>query len=162
MTVFEERVDSQSLTVLDRALQYTNLVQGHVVLTYSACAMKELERLSWNSDSGAQRICWNPMALPRNSRTAYRIQRFHYLRLLPTDGQEVDLQPLFFQITMDLSTELLFGKSSLLLTSQTNPSSPAAKFAEAFGNAQIRAALRLRTRRFAAIILQRKFKHNVQ
>jgi cytochrome P450 len=93
----------------------------------------------------------------------YKKHVSNLLRLLPTDGQEVDLQPLFFQITMDLSTESLFGKSSsLLLTSQTEPSSPAAKFAEAFGNAQTGAGVRLCLGKLGALLPSHKFKKDLQ
>jgi hypothetical protein len=64
---------------------------------------------------------------------------------------------------MDLSTESLFGKSSsLLLTSQTEPSSPATKFAETFSTAQTEAGLRLCLGNLAVLILSQKFKKDLQ
>ncbi|KAF2271625.1 putative cytochrome P450 alkane hydroxylase [Westerdykella ornata] len=35
----------------------------------------------------------------------------HLLALIPTDGTTVDLQPLFFRLTMDSATQFLFGES---------------------------------------------------
>jgi cytochrome P450 len=37
------------------------------------------------------------------------------LGLLPSDGREVDLQPLFHEFTMDVATEFLFGRSMNML-----------------------------------------------
>ena len=50
-------------------------------------------------------------------------------------GTEVDLQPLFFQMTLDTASDILFGKSTLLLTAKSE-SSQAAMFADAFGGVQ--------------------------
>lgn len=63
-------------------------------------------------------------------------------RLIPADGREVDLQPLFFRLMMDSATELLFGQSVNSLRGGTagaaaqegRPSESA--FAHAFDKAQ--------------------------
>lgn len=36
----------------------------------------------------------------------------HLFRVIPHDGSTVDLQPLFFRLSMDISTEFLFGQST--------------------------------------------------
>jgi len=67
-------------------------------------------------------------------------------RLIPADGQEVDLQPLFFQLMMDSATDLLFGQSVNSLreqhqqttgTASAEPGRPSGNsFAHAFDKAQ--------------------------
>ncbi|KAL9131022.1 MAG: hypothetical protein Q9175_006874 [Cornicularia normoerica] len=54
---------------------------------------------------------------------------------IPQDGSAVDLQPLFFQFTLDSATDFLFGESVGSLTS-TNDNEEAS-FAAAFDYAQI-------------------------
>lgn len=39
----------------------------------------------------------------------------HLISAIPLDGSTVDLQPLFFSLTMDSATEFLFGKSTSCL-----------------------------------------------
>ena len=36
----------------------------------------------------------------------------HLIGAIPRDGSTIDLQPLFFSLTMDSATEFLFGKST--------------------------------------------------
>ncbi|OGM47966.1 n-alkane-inducible cytochrome P450 [Aspergillus bombycis] len=55
------------------------------------------------------------------------------LRRIPADGAEVDLQPLFFRLTLETVTELLFGKS---ITSMGSADFKGQKFAEDFDTAQ--------------------------
>ncbi|ORY67418.1 putative N-alkane-inducible cytochrome P450 [Pseudomassariella vexata] len=58
------------------------------------------------------------------------------LKRLPPDGVTVDLQPLFFNLTIDNATDFLFGQS---INCQASPEgSEAWNFAEAFDNAQIK------------------------
>ena len=65
------------------------------------------------------------------------------IKALPRDGSTVDLQELFFQLTMDSSTELLFGESTACLASgQTSEHS--VRFAEAFNRSQHETAQRNR------------------
>jgi cytochrome P450 len=65
-----------------------------------------------------------------------------FLRLIPPDGQEVDLQPLFFRLMMDSATDLLFGQSvnslrELKDSDETQPERPSGNaFAHAFDTAQ--------------------------
>lgn len=65
-------------------------------------------------------------------------------RRIPADGAPLDLQALFFQLTLDSATHLLFGRSvhSLLAA----PDSAEMRFMSAFDLAQARAQLRPRSR----------------
>ena len=56
------------------------------------------------------------------------------LNSLPQTGGVVDLQPLFFRFTLDVTTAFLFGESIRSLTS--SPGSPEHDFAAAFDRAQ--------------------------
>ncbi|KAB8259254.1 cytochrome P450 [Aspergillus pseudonomiae] len=55
------------------------------------------------------------------------------LRQIPGDGGEVDLQPLFFRLTLETTTEFLFGKS---IASMRSAEFKGQKFAKDFGNDQ--------------------------
>ena len=57
------------------------------------------------------------------------------LKLLPRDGSTVDLQELFFRLTIDSATEFLFGRSVNSLRATTSESSEVT-FADAFTKAQ--------------------------
>lgn len=64
---------------------------------------------------------------------------FHLERLMakiPGDGTTVDLQPLFFNFTVDRATEFLFGHS--LNTQISPPGSESHRFAEAFDHTQVK------------------------
>lgn len=65
-------------------------------------------------------------------------------RRIPADGASLDLQALFFQLTLDSATHLLFGRSvhSLLAA----PDSAEMRFMSAFDLSQARAQLRPRSR----------------
>lgn len=54
---------------------------------------------------------------------------------IPKDGSTVDLQELFFRLTIDSATEFLFGESTNSLAPSTSSESPA-RFAEAFNRSQ--------------------------
>ena len=45
----------------------------------------------------------------------------HFFRKIPSDGATVDLQPLFFCMAMDISTEFLFGESTNTLAAEDVP-----------------------------------------
>ncbi|KAF2088762.1 cytochrome P450 52A12 [Saccharata proteae CBS 121410] len=61
----------------------------------------------------------------------------HLLELLPVDGvTEVDLQPLFFRLTMDSATEILLGKSVNSLLPITDKEDPASSFSAAYETAK--------------------------
>ncbi|GAB1198417.1 hypothetical protein APSETT444_007736 [Aspergillus pseudonomiae] len=76
---------------------------------------------------------------PQLSRQKYRtlnVFRSHVdslLRQIPGDGGEVDLQPLFFRLTLETTTEFLFGKS---IASMRSAEFKGQKFAKNFDNAQ--------------------------
>ncbi|OKL61914.1 hypothetical protein UA08_02610 [Talaromyces atroroseus] len=57
------------------------------------------------------------------------------IALIPKDGQPVDLQPLFFQLTLDTTTELIFGASINTLKKEEGISRTK-DFAENFDTAQ--------------------------
>ncbi|KAL8723367.1 MAG: hypothetical protein Q9181_007300 [Wetmoreana brouardii] len=59
----------------------------------------------------------------------------HLLALVPRDGSTVDLQDLFFRLTLDIATEFLFGQSTnTLVPTERRPED--AKFVEAFAYTQ--------------------------
>jgi cytochrome P450 len=64
----------------------------------------------------------------------------NFLAKIPRQGSTVDLQPLFFNLTMDSSTESLFGES--ILCQPSYEGSDAQKFADAFNYAQAELQLR--------------------
>ena len=47
---------------------------------------------------------------------AFETHIAHLIDAIPRDGSTVDLQDLFFSLTMDSATEFLFGKSTNTLT----------------------------------------------
>ena len=53
------------------------------------------------------------------------------LKLIPRDGSTIDLQDLFFQLTIDSATEFLFGESTHCLEGGSS-----ARFADAFNHSQ--------------------------
>ena len=55
----------------------------------------------------------------------------HFIRAIPRDGSTIDLQPLFYSLTLDTSTEFLFGESTNALVSE-NYDAGSIKFVEAF------------------------------
>lgn len=64
------------------------------------------------------------------------------LQVLPKAGGIVDLQPLFFRLTLDVTTQFLFGKSINSLLTPEN--SQEQTFAQAFDTAQSYVASRFR------------------
>lgn len=59
----------------------------------------------------------------------------HLLKLIPRDGSTVDLQDLFFKLTLDIATEFLFGDSThTLVPDERRPED--GKFVDAFAYAQ--------------------------
>ena len=59
----------------------------------------------------------------------------HLIQAIPRDGSTVDLQDLFFRLTLDSATEFLFGESTNSLASGTTKASNS-RFAEAFNRSQ--------------------------
>ena len=86
----------------------------------------------------------------------------HLIAALPRDGAtEVDLQPLFFKLTMDSATELLFGESTNTLVPK-HVSPGALEFARAFQESQDRALDHARFGFLSTIVPDAKYKRNVQ
>lgn len=59
----------------------------------------------------------------------------HFLQAIPRDRSTVDLQELFFRLTLDSATEFLFGESTYCLAPGTSKESNA-RFASAFNRCQ--------------------------
>ncbi|KAB8206632.1 cytochrome P450 [Aspergillus parasiticus] len=64
----------------------------------------------------------------------FRAHIENLLRQIPTDGTEVGLQPLFFRLTLETTTEFLFGKS--INSMKPGQFSKGEKFARDFDNVQ--------------------------
>ncbi|CAG8951472.1 hypothetical protein HYFRA_00007388 [Hymenoscyphus fraxineus] len=76
------------------------------------------------------------------------------LSLLPTDGRTVDLQPLFFRLTLDSATEYLFGSS---VNSLHNSEGPEKDFAIAIDYALSQIPQRYRRGALTRFLPDRKF-----
>lgn len=75
-------------------------------------------------------------------------------------GKYVDIQSLFFYLTIDTATEFLFGESVSLLTGG-NPRIPDAKeFGEAFNRAQFLLAVRANAQDFHPLVTSKQFKRD--
>lgn len=74
---------------------------------------------------------------------------------IPRDGSTVDLQTLFFQLTLDSATEFLFGESINSLASPED--SEQQNFGTAFDLAQLRLAKRFRMAKFVNFIPDKNF-----
>lgn len=74
---------------------------------------------------------------------------------IPRDGSTVDLQPLFFQLTLDSATEFLFGESVDVLRSL--PGSEQHLFGQAFDYAQKESTYRLRLGPFVWLHRNKEF-----
>ena len=69
------------------------------------------------------------------------------IKVIPKDGSTINLQDLFFMLTMDSATEFLFGESTDCLAPQSRPDNLA--FAEAFNRSQEALAESFRTGKIA-------------
>lgn len=81
----------------------------------------------------------------------------HLLMAIPRDGSTIDLQDLFFRLTIDSATEFLFGESVNTLA----PSAPAkfhAEFAKTFTRAQAKVAESARTMGLTNFLNRAQFK----
>lgn len=68
---------------------------------------------------------------------AFEVHVNHLMDAIPRDGSTVDLQELFFRLTMDSATEFLFGESTNCLAPGTSTES-SSRFAVAFNRSQER------------------------
>lgn len=73
----------------------------------------------------------------------FEIHITQLLKAIPRDGSTVDLQDLFFQLTMDSATEFLFGESTNCLDPKSGPENM--EFTESFNRAQDTIAQTFRT-----------------
>ncbi|KUI61103.1 Cytochrome P450 52A13 [Cytospora mali] len=76
----------------------------------------------------------------------------HLISLIPSNGATVDLAPLFFRLTIDAATEVLFGQS--LNTLLKSPDSEEHMFMRAFDTAQSKAHFRPRNKFLAKYIFR--------
>ncbi|KFY57448.1 hypothetical protein V496_06417 [Pseudogymnoascus sp. VKM F-4515 (FW-2607)] len=79
----------------------------------------------------------------------------HLIAKIPRDGSTIDLQPLFYQLTLDSATEFLLGESVDVLRSPVG--SEQQLFGESFDFAQTELNLRLRLGPFVLLYRNRKF-----
>jgi cytochrome P450 len=80
----------------------------------------------------------------------------HLIQAIPRDGSTVDLQDLFFRLTIDSSTEFLFGESTNCLAPGVSTVSNS-KFAEAFNRGQHAIANHARFGKLAVLFPDRQF-----
>lgn len=91
----------------------------------------------------------------------YESHMKHLLARVPKDGSTVDLQELFFRLTMDSATEFLFGKSTdTLLMDQVNPANE--RFSDAFTYCTERMARDFRTARLTRFFPDAKRKDDTE
>ncbi|GAB7349248.1 hypothetical protein MBLNU459_g8405t2 [Dothideomycetes sp. NU459] len=85
----------------------------------------------------------------------------HLVESIPRDGSTVDLQELFFRLTMDSATEFLFGESTNCLAPGTSTVSNT-RFAEAFNRSQEWIATSGRWGKLIALFSDKQFKKDVK
>ena len=90
-----------------------------------------------------------------DNEAAYSVHVDNLIRLLPTDGSTVDLQPLFERLDLDSSTEFIFGESvsSLTTDSMVDPQ----RFIAAFTKAQEGMGVRLQIPPFNFLHRDKRF-----
>ncbi|KAE8354944.1 cytochrome P450 [Aspergillus coremiiformis] len=81
------------------------------------------------------------------------------IEMIPRDGSTVDLQELFFKLTLDTSTEFLFGESVDCLSQSTAAS---ANFAYHFNQAQDISSVRMILGPFAPLAMTSKSRESVR
>ncbi|KFX94096.1 hypothetical protein V490_04524 [Pseudogymnoascus sp. VKM F-3557] len=79
----------------------------------------------------------------------------HLIAKIPRDGSTIDLQPLFYQLTLDSATEFLLGESVDILRSPVG--SEQQLFGESFDFAQTELNLRVRLGPFVKLYRNKKF-----
>ena len=84
----------------------------------------------------------------------------HLIRAIPQDGSTVDLQDLFFQVTMDSATEFLFGESTNCLALGQTPER-SQRFADAFNRSQQAISEATRSGRIAEWFRSKQFTEDV-
>ncbi|KAH6665124.1 cytochrome P450 [Halenospora varia] len=82
---------------------------------------------------------------------------------IPKDGKTVDLQPLFFLLTLDSATEFLFGQSTDTLSEKEDDmSSPGVRFSDAFNYVTFKGGLEARVGKLAVLMPDKKYKEDVK
>lgn len=84
----------------------------------------------------------------------------HLISHVPRDGSMVDLQPLFFGLTMDSATEFLFGKSTNTLAPGLETES-ASEFVKAFIYCTERVSVELRSFGLLSYVPNKTWRRNV-
>ncbi|KAL2047698.1 hypothetical protein N7G274_000740 [Stereocaulon virgatum] len=90
----------------------------------------------------------------------FEIHVAQLIKAIPHDGSTVDLQDLFFQLTMDSATEFLFGESTDCL-SQGGTSESSAMFAESWNRGQETIAEIARSGKLGEWLVKPQFKKDV-
>lgn len=85
----------------------------------------------------------------------------HLIQAIPRDGSTVDLQDLFFRLTLDSATEFLFGESTDSLAPGTTKSSNT-RFAEALNRSQEAIGEASRAGKVATFFRKSTFKNDVK
>ncbi|MCJ1260480.1 hypothetical protein MMC22_000341 [Lobaria immixta] len=85
----------------------------------------------------------------------------HLIQAIPRDNSTIDLQELFFRLTIDSATEFLFGESTNCLAPRTSTESNA-EFAAAFNRSQSEIAQSSRSQGFNSYFPGRQFKKDVK
>ncbi|TVY36228.1 Cytochrome P450 monooxygenase [Lachnellula subtilissima] len=80
---------------------------------------------------------------------------------IPRDGSTVDLQALFFKLTMDSATDFLFGYSTNVLGSSGN-SEAGQRFTDAFSYVTFKVGIEARIGRLVTIIPDKKYQEGVK
>ncbi|MCJ1398937.1 hypothetical protein MMC11_002138 [Xylographa trunciseda] len=83
----------------------------------------------------------------------------HLISAIPRDGSIIDLQELFFRLTMDSATEFLFGESTNCLKPGTSTVS-ARQFAESFMRGQVSIGQKARWGSIANLFVDSRFKQD--
>ncbi len=83
----------------------------------------------------------------------------HLIQAIPRDGSTVDLQQLFFRLTMDTATEFLFGESTNCLAPGTSTEANR-QFTDAFNRAKERVGLAIRVP-WSSLFFGSRFKADV-
>ncbi|KAF4554344.1 Cytochrome P450-like protein 66 [Elsinoe fawcettii] len=114
------------------------------------------------SSDGAEWSHSRDMLRPNFNRTQIRdLDTFeshidHLIAAIPLDGSTVDLQDLFFRLTMDSATEFLFGESTNTLMPGLSTVS-ASKFAECFNRAQETLSQQGRYGMFSRFVINKEY-----
>ena len=90
---------------------------------------------------------------------SFEVHIANLISAIPRDGSAVDLQELFFRLTIDSATEFLFGESTHCLQVGTSTVSNA-RFAEAFNRGQEAIAKHSRFGMFGFLVDKTKFKQD--